>query len=50
MDSRWELINFGCVLGDGWVAAADVEIIDIPMENHRCQPGQDSSEAPCEDV
>ena len=32
------------------VAAADAEIVDIPTENHRFQPGQDSCEAPCEDV
>ena len=32
------------------MAAADAEIIDIPKENHRSEPGQDSCEAPCEDV
>ena len=32
------------------MAAADAEIIDIPKENHRFQPGQDSFEAPWEYV
>ena len=50
MDFRWKLVNFMCVLGDSWVAAADAEMIDIPKENHRFQPRQDSCEAPCEDV
>ncbi len=50
MDSRWKLVNFRCVLGDSWVAAADAEIVDIPKENHRFQPGQDSFEALWEDV
>ena len=50
MDSRWKLVNFRYVLGDSWVAAADAEIIDIPKEIHRFQPGQDSFEALWEDV
>ena len=50
MDFRWRLVSFRCVLGDSWVAAADAEIIDIPKGNHRFEPGQDSCEAPCEDV
>ena len=32
------------------MAAADAGIIDIPYENHRFQPGQDSFEALFEDV
>ena len=50
MGFRWKLANFRCVLGDSWVAAADAEIVDIPKENHRFQPGQDSLEAPWEAV
>ena len=50
MGFRCKLVNFRCVSGDSWVAAADAEIVDIPKENHRFQPGQDSVEAPCEDV
>ena len=50
MDSRCKLVNLRCVLGDSWVAAADAEIVDIPKENHRFQPGQDSCEALWEDV
>ena len=50
MGFSWKLVNFRCVSGDSWVAAADAEIIDIPKEIHRFQPGQDSLEAPWEDV
>ena len=39
-----------CVLGDSWVAAAYAEIVDIPKEHYRFQPGQDSFEALWDDV
>ena len=32
------------------MAAADAEIIDIPKEKHRFQPGQDPLYAMCDDV
>ena len=50
MDFRWKLVNFRRVLCDSWVAAADAEIVDIPKEYHRFQPGQDSFEALWDDV
>jgi hypothetical protein len=39
-----------CVSGDSWVAAADAEIIDIRKEPHMFEPGQESCEAPREEV
>ncbi len=32
------------------MAAADAEIIDVPKEKHRFQPGQDPLYAMCDDV